>query len=220
MLAYAANRPQAAVRRPSPKALVLILGGHVAVLALVMSAKMDLPQRLIPTPTAVELIRDKTPPPPTVAKSQQPRQQRSQLSEAQPEVTVPTQISSVESTPKLPRIGDLLGPTIPQPPKIKPQPLPAAQAPTIARLLTPPSELKPPYPESKLLTGEEAALTLRLTISEQGRVIAVDPVGRADGVFLDAARRYLMAHWRYKPATRDGQPVASSLTITLRFELD
>jgi periplasmic protein TonB len=126
----------------------------------------------------------------------------------------------VRHSPKLPRIGDLLGPTIPQPPKIEPQPLPAAQAPTIARLLTPPSELKPPYPESKLLTGEEAALTLRLTISEQGRVIAVDPVGRADGVFLDAARRYLMAHWRYKPATRDGQPVASSLTITLRFELD
>jgi protein TonB len=89
-----------------------------------------------------------------------------------------------------------------------------------ARLLTPPSELKPPYPASKLLTEEEAVLTLRLTIDANGRVVAVDPVGRADRIFLEAARRYAIAHWRYQPATDDGRPIASSLTVTLRFELD
>jgi hypothetical protein len=51
-------------------------------------------------------------------------------------------------------------------------------------------------------------------------VIAVDPVGRADRVFLEAARRYLIAHWRYQPASEDGRSVASSITVTLRFELD
>ncbi len=50
--------------------------------------------------------------------------------------------------------------------------------------------------------------------------MGVDPLGTADRVFLEAARRYLIAQWRYKPATRDGQPVASTETITLRFELD
>jgi len=89
-----------------------------------------------------------------------------------------------------------------------------------AQLLTPPSELKPPYPQSKLLAEEEAALTLRLTIDEQGRVVAVDPVGRADAVFLAAARRHLIAHWRYKPAMKDGRAVPTSIVITLRFELD
>jgi protein TonB len=86
--------------------------------------------------------------------------------------------------------------------------------------VTPPQELRPPYPQAKLLAEEEATLRLRLAIDEQGRVVAVDPVGRADAIFLAAARRHLLAHWRYKPAMKDGRAVPSSITITLRFELD
>jgi len=78
----------------------------------------------------------------------------------------------------------------------------------------------PPYPSSKLITEEEASLTLRLTIDERGRVIAVEPVGRADPVFLAAARRHLLARWRYKPASEDGRAIASTAVITLRFQLD
>ena len=87
-------------------------------------------------------------------------------------------------------------------------------------LLTSASDLKPAYPPSKLVTQEEATLRLRLTIDESGRVTAVDPVGRADSVFLAAARRHLIARWRYRPATEDGRAVVSSMLITLRFELD
>jgi protein TonB len=104
-----------------------------------------------------------------------------------------------------------------QPIDFHPTPVPAS---TPAQPLTAASELKPPYPESKLLAGEEAALTLRLTVDEHGRVVAVDPIGRADAVFLSAARRHLMAHWRYKPAMEDGHAVSSTLVVTLRFELD
>src|SRR5439155_9899658 len=89
-----------------------------------------------------------------------------------------------------------------------------------AQLLTPASELKPPYPASKILTEEEAVLHLRLTVDEHGRVIAVDPVGRADPAFLEAARRHLIAHWRYKPALDEGRAVRSSEVITLHFELN
>ena len=91
---------------------------------------------------------------------------------------------------------------------------------TPAQPLTSPADLKPPYPESKLLAGEEAALTLRLTIDEQGRVVAVEPIGRADPIFLAAARRHLLARWRYKPAMQDGRPVRATVVVTLRFELD
>ena len=87
-------------------------------------------------------------------------------------------------------------------------------------LLTPPSQLKPPYPAAKLLSEEEATLNLRLSIDENGRVTAVDPIGRADSIFLEAARRYLLAHWRYRPATKDGRAVSSSIMVTLRFMLD
>jgi protein TonB len=57
-------------------------------------------------------------------------------------------------------------------------------------------------------------------IDERGRVVAVDPIGRADGIFLAAARRHLIAHWRYKPAMEAGRAVASTLVVTLRFQLD
>ena len=50
--------------------------------------------------------------------------------------------------------------------------------------------------------------------------MAVEPVGRADAVFLAAARRHLLAHWRFKPASDDGRAVASTTVITLRFQLD
>ena len=57
-------------------------------------------------------------------------------------------------------------------------------------------------------------------ISISGRVVAVDPIGKADPVFLAAARRHLMAHWRYKPAMQAGHAVSSNLVVTLRFQLD
>jgi len=104
-------------------------------------------------------------------------------------------------------------------PAVTPEPRPVIPS-TSVQLLTPPSDLRPPYPESKLLNEEEAALRLRLTIDDQGRVVAVDPVGRADPVFLAAARRHLLTYWRYKPATREGQAIATSVVITLRFQLD
>jgi len=48
----------------------------------------------------------------------------------------------------------------------------------------------------------------------------VEPVGRVDPIFLSAARRHLLSHWRYRPATEDGRAVTSTTVITLRFELD
>jgi protein TonB len=89
-----------------------------------------------------------------------------------------------------------------------------------AQLLTPSSELRPPYPPSKLAAEEEASLRLSLSIDERGRVVAVEPVGRADPVFLAAARRYMLTHWRYKPASEGGRAVVSTIVITLKFQLD
>jgi protein TonB len=86
--------------------------------------------------------------------------------------------------------------------------------------VTPSDLLRPPYPESKRRTEEEAVLRLRLTIDDRGRVTAVDAIGTADPAFLAAARSHLIRYWRYKPATEDGRVVASTLTITLRFELE
>jgi protein TonB len=88
------------------------------------------------------------------------------------------------------------------------------------RPTTPESALRPPYPEAKRRLEQEAVLRLRLAIDDHGRVRSVESVGAADPMFLASARNHLIRHWRYAPATEGGRPVASSIVITLRFELD
>ena len=203
MLAYAANRRVVGERQSSPHGLLIVIAAHIALIAVVMSAKMDLPRRLHPGAIRVTFLPVPKPPPPN-ALTQQPQHH-----------PLPTpSISEPQHAVPLP---------LPNPAPIGPQPtvdvgaVAGGHAPS---LLTPSSELRPPYPPSKLLSEEEATLRLKLTISETGRVTAVDPIGGADREFLEAARRYLIAHWQYQPATEDGRAVASSTVITLRFQLD
>lgn len=219
MLAYAANRPVPGKRQSSPNALLVVISVHVALLAVLMSAKMDLPRRVHPNPPLIDVPI--TPPPrPTPAPDPRPTPHTVNNWDS-PQPNVPIQLPSnptVDPGPATIDLGPIAGAgtaVIPSIPTTVTTPIHHDP-----RLLTPSSELKPPYPPSKLLTEEEAVLRLKLTINEQGRVVAVDPVGPADKIFVDAARRHLLAHWRYQPATEDGRAIASSMVITLRFELD
>jgi protein TonB len=220
MLAYEANRPVAGKCQSSPNALLVVISVHVALLAAVMGAKMDLPRRLHPDPALIDIPITPLQRPINTAKPRPtPHPIDNWVDNPQPNVPVQPQNNpifgagpaTVDPGP-IAGAGTAVTPVIP-----KPIITPVHHDP---RLLTPPSELKPPYPASKLLSEEEAVLRLRLTIGENGRVVAVDPIGRADNAFLDAARRHLIAHWRYEPATEDGRAVASSMVITLRFEFD
>ena len=216
MLAYAATAPRFAERRSSPNALLAIIAGHVALLAVVMSAKMDLPRRLLREPPVISIPIPK-PPPPTPMPRSTPRPQPGPTV-TEPHIPVqPLPGPDLSPTPPFPDPGPIAGNgTVPDPLPL-PKPVPIHLGP---QLLTPPDALKPPYPAIKLASGEEAALQLRLTIDERGRVVAVEPVGRADPVFLAAARRHMLAHWRYRPASEDGRAVSSTMVITLRFQLD
>lgn len=220
MLAYAANRPVAGQRQSSPHALLVIATVHIAAIAALMSAKMDLPQKLHTPPIIVDFIDPPIDPPPNPVPQPKPAPGPTTIEHPTtfvptPPIPIPTPFKGEDEgvvTGPIAGGGAVVLPVIP-----KPDITPVRRD---ARLLTPASELKPAYPASKLLTEEEATLTLRLSINEQGRVVSVEPVGRADPTFLAAARRHLMARWRYQPATSDGQAVSSSLTITLKFMLD
>ena len=221
MLAYVASRPAIVERRSHPNFLLGIVAVHVAVIAAVMSAKMDLPGVIRDHPPKIFWIPEPKEPAPL------------------PQPTHPTtkplpqpQLTRTETkVPSLTTVGEKFGSGDPDLGKgtlvaaLGNGTLPVLPPPhTIVRLgpelVTPPGELRPPYPQSKIMSEQEATLNLRLTIDARGRVVAVDPVGRADRVFLDAARRYLIAHWRYRPASEDGSAVGSSTVITLHFQLD
>lgn len=218
MLAYAAPRPGREAARP--KTLLLIVAGHVLVISAVMLAKSGIPQRLVEPPLIIRAIPLPKDPPPLP----DPQPTRTDPAPSHPTIVDPvikfdparTDDGTIVPIPNGPISGN--GTTLDPMPPI---PLPPVhdivrRAP---RMATSEAMLRPPYPDSKRMLGEEAALKLRLTIDERGRVTAVDPVGPADPAFLDSARRHLIRAWRFAPATEDGRPVASTTVITLRFEL-
>ena len=220
MLAYAANRRQIGKRESSPNALLLVISAHVALLALSMSAKSEFSTT---TPRPWRLIEVPVPPPPRPTRQQPARPQSRPRNNWVDHTPTKVPLPPMPPQPPLdsgattvePLSGGGTG-TMPDVPK----PLPAAPVRHDAQLLTPPWQLKPPYPASKLASEEEATLRLRLTIDASGRVTAVDPVGSADREFLESARRYILGHWRYQPASEDGRAVPSTITVTLQFQLD
>ena len=220
MLAYAANAPRPAGRSGSPRTLALILSGHAALIAAVMSAKMGVIHVDGVTPTEVFNIPID---PPTPPEPKPPEAQPNQPSFIERPVTlidVPqvTQTLPIDRGPPIvpwspPVIGD--GPPLPPANPVKATPVRVA-----AIFSTPENAIRPPYPTSKIRLQEEATLRLRLSIDARGRVTSVEPVGAADPEFLAAARRHIIRAWRYKPATEDGAGVASTIVITLRFQLE
>ncbi len=219
MLDYIARRPVVAARPSSPSVMLIVVAAHIAALAVVMSTKMDLPKSFTSKPTIVEFL-PADPRPVERVRPAEPTQGTAEprLAPVPPIVpTPPSDLDIASASPVLPDIRDLIGPR--PVPAIDPAPRPG-QASTAAQLLTPAERLKPPYPQSKLVSEEEAVLKLRLTIGADGRVTAVEPAARADPAFLDAARRHILAHWRYRPASEGGRAVGSSVVITLRFQLD
>jgi protein TonB len=222
MLAYASQNPRPAGRAGSPKALVLIVAGHAALIAAVMAAKMEIiPITPSVPPTVITIPPEKVPPPEPEPRTPQEPQlpQTTFIDHVPPIVPVETMVPNVPidigpAIPPLPpAIGSGGGGIAADPPKPAPVKIGA-----ISR--TPESALRPPYPNDKLRLEQEATLKLRLTIDARGRVTAVDPVGAADPSFLEAARRHIIRAWRYKPATEDGVAVPSTMIINLSFRLE
>lgn len=228
MLAYAAN--QGSRRRLSPSTLALIGAGHAVAIGLLITAKMDV--GIFEKPVKTTIYNVPLPPPPPLPPPQvEPRVQKDPLLPPPPDSHIdrlPPIIKSLQVpgdfdlgpniNTQVPDIGPALRDTLQ--PTQQPQLPPPAIIREGPRADTPGDLLRPPYPETKRRTEEEATLRLRLSIDERGRVTAVDPIGNFDAAFLASARTHLTRYWRYKPATEDGRAVASSLTITLRFELE
>lgn len=211
-----ASTPGYAERGVRPSALALILVGHVAVIAAAMTMKMVVAPRLVDPPLVITpLPVDPVPEPRT-----EPRKPpvNSGIDQVDPIVPTPApQPLPIDPAPR-PAPADPLAGTSPTP---LPLPLPVPDPVRVGpRFTTPPSMVEPPYPLAKREADEEAALRLRLTIDARGRVVAVEPVGRADPVFLQAARKHILAKWRYAPASEDGRAIASSTVVTLRFQLE
>ncbi len=80
-------------------------------------------------------------------------------------------------------------------------------------------DLQPTYPMGAQREGLEGRVSVRVLVGIDGRVKAVEAVSFTDQRFLDATREQAMKKWRFVPATRNGAPVESWQTMSIRFEM-
>jgi periplasmic protein TonB len=79
---------------------------------------------------------------------------------------------------------------------------------------------KPPYPEILKSQGIEADVAVMLSLDETGKVVKVKILKESQyPEFNEAARRTAMNE-EFEPATRDGVPIAFSVSFTYRFRLE
>jgi len=78
----------------------------------------------------------------------------------------------------------------------------------------------PPYPPVARRQGLEGVVTLRLTVGTDGRVSAAEIVTSAGSTELDqVARDWILGHWRYRPALKDGNPTPAQLLASVTYSL-
>ncbi|MEC3950892.1 TonB family protein [Sphingobium sp. HWE2-09] len=201
------------------------LGGTIAVHGLLIGAFLLLPKEVIdvftPTPpmTAHNIPIDSPPPPPEVAKDSRTestlptRPQPRQPTAADPEVVLPS------DDPVVTGGRDLGGD--PLPPVILP-PIDPPRAPVLTEAAIDPralSAFQPDYPGAMIRQGAEGVVTVRVTISPDGRVTDIEKLSASDESFWLATQRHALRKWRFRPATRDGVAVGSTKTLTVRFTL-
>jgi len=77
--------------------------------------------------------------------------------------------------------------------------------------------VQPDYPTSARAARQSGMVAVEVSINDHGDVVAAQaltgPVLLRDAA-VAAARR-----WKFKPATRDGQPISSVSTITFNFKM-
>ncbi|MBF5046176.1 TonB family protein [Aggregicoccus sp. 17bor-14] len=81
------------------------------------------------------------------------------------------------------------------------------------------SEYKPPYPPEARRAQVEGQVVLSITVDSDGRVVAVKVLS-GPGYGLDEAARDALRRFRFRPATKGGEPVATELKYTYTFQLD
>jgi protein TonB len=78
----------------------------------------------------------------------------------------------------------------------------------------------PPYPVIERRLGIEGTVTLRLTVGTEGQVTAAEVVTSAGREALDqAARDWIIGHWRYRPALKDGNPAVTQVLANVTYSL-
>jgi protein TonB len=76
----------------------------------------------------------------------------------------------------------------------------------------------PEYPREAAMNGEHGTVVVMIHVSPAGTTAGLDVVSSSGYALLDRAVREAVARWRFLPAVKDGQPVASDMKMGFIFE--
>lgn len=204
------------------------VGGALAVSGLIAAGMLLLAPQIMPRPKTVTLtgtnIALDPPPPAPLPKP---------LTKTAPHATTPLPVapdpivrdaSSSTTVATTSTIGDPPSPGLvadPGPAVRAVEPPPVVVPPLIAATPDPrfADGFQPDYPGVELRAQREGSVTVRIRIGTDGRVKQVEAVRATSAAFLDATRRQALGRWRFRPATRGGEPQESWREMTVHFRL-
>jgi len=76
----------------------------------------------------------------------------------------------------------------------------------------------PEYPEEAAQNGQQGTVVVLIHVSPTGTAASVDLIRSSGYVPLDRAAQLAVSRWRFLPAVKDGQPVASDMTMGFIFD--
>lgn len=210
-----------AEKRRSPVSLGAVIGLHAAALGAVIlfgTTSFIRQQESNTKVFNIPIPQDPPPIPPPPRPEEQIQQHQS----------VPT-----PTPPDAPHVSNnpiQTGPTQPQQPPVGPiGPVQTAEA-TIPHIPEPVRHgaevdprfrdaLQPPYPPDRERAQQAGRARVRITIGTDGRVTAIDQLSTTHEAFWRATQRQALNRWRFRPATVDGRPVVSTMTMTVTFRI-
>ncbi len=191
--------------------IVVVVAIHAALIALLILGvvtKMELKKEDLQATIEQQKVPPKTPPPPPPKFEKPPP----------PFVPPPEFNIQTEAPPPRAIVATPTPPPAPPPPRPAP-PAPPAIPPAPPEIIAS-THTQPPYPTISQRLGESGTTLLNILVDETGRAKEATVATSSGSKRLDdAAVAYVMQRYRWKPATRDGKPVADRLQLRIVWDL-
>ena len=81
-------------------------------------------------------------------------------------------------------------------------------------------QFQPAYPTGQLRLEREGEVSVRVLVGTNGRVKQIELIDSPHVDFWTATRKQALSKWRFTPATKDGTPIESWMTLKVRFEIN
>ncbi len=207
--------------RASAMTMAVLINGSI-ILAVALSPMVVDQIRPIDRTPIID-IQDKPKPPPPDNKAD-PKPLDPVFTPPSP-MPLPDPINDIRTTPEptvaQPPVGGTGTSPEPQLPPIVEKPI--LPAPVFVAATRDPKyagDFQPAYPALLERRQIEGTVRVKILIGRDGRVRQVQIVSSSDPKFSEATERQALKSWRFRPATRGGEPVEDWQVLTVRFSIN